>query len=299
MLLIGARVDLIASEIKEPAPQFTAEYGEIETKNETNLSATFSINYQLNPATSLNLAAGRGARTANLSERYINHLTVGMDPHEYFGNPHLKPELNHQVELSLNRRIGFSNLKANIFYSQINDYITAAVDQDLPRLFMPCMEPKFAKRFQNIDRARQLGFEAQLSGKLYRNISYRAGAGYTRAENVDWNEPLPEIPPLQGELALRYTHRSGNYWGEFNSRLAAKQDRIAASFGETDTPGFTVFNFLAGFKPLRFLEFNLGILNIFDVTYYEHLNRRYKNMPEKEVLYEPGRNITFNVKLHY
>jgi iron complex outermembrane receptor protein len=299
MLVAGTRVDLITSEIKEPAPQFVAEYGDIGTQKETNFSANLSLNYRLDPTATLNLAAGRGVRSANLTERYINHMNVGLDPHEYVGNPFLKPEANQQVELSLQKRISQLEFKASVFYSEITDFISAAVDESLERLFMPCMEPKNAKRFQNIDRARQTGFEAQLSGRLYRSLSYRAGAGYTKAKNVDWNEPLPEIPPLQGELALRYTHRSGNYWGEVNSRLAAKQDRIAVSFGETATPGFTVFNFFAGFEPLRFLEFNLGILNIFDVRYYEHLNRRYKNMPENEILYEPGRNITFNVKLHY
>lgn len=299
MLVAGARVDFIASEMKEPAPQFVAEYGDIGAQGETNFSANLSLNYRLDPTATINLAAGRGVRSANLTERYINHMNVGLDPYEYVGNPFLKPEANHQVELSLQKRISQSEFTASVFYSEISDFITAAVDESLERLFMPCMEPKNAKRFQNIDRARQTGFEAQLGGNLYRGFSYRAGAGYTWAKNADWNEPLPEIPPLQGELALRYTHRSGNYWGEVNGRLAAKQDRIAASFGETATPGFTVYNFLSGFKPVRFLEFNFGVLNIFDVTYYEHLNRRYNNMPEDEILYEPGRNITFNVKLHY
>lgn len=300
ILAAGMRADFISSEAKELAPQFLAEYGEVPAQEETNFSATVSLNYQLNSTTALNFAAGRGTRTANLIERYINHLNVGMDPYEYFGNPFLKPEVNQQAEISLDKRFGNrAHIKAGVFYSLVNDYITAAVDEALPRLYMPCMAPKFTKRYLNIDRARQVGFEAQVDGKLYRGFSYRAGAAYTRADNLEWDQPLPEIPPLEGQAALRYTHISGRFWAEVEGRFVAEQNRVSSAFGESATPDFTVYNLLAGLRPFHFLELDLGVQNIFDKTYYEHLNRRYNNMPEPGMLYEPGRNVTLRVRLHY
>jgi outer membrane receptor protein involved in Fe transport len=44
---------------------------------------------------------------------------------------------------------------------------------------------------------------------------------------------------------------------------------------------------------------NLSLLNIFDIAYYEHLNRKYVNMRLTGVLYEPGRNFIAMLKLYY
>ncbi len=293
----GVRIDAVSSKINDPAVQFTAEYGNFEDINETNISANLSFNYTLNTTTNLQLAMGRGTRTANLIERYINHLSIGVDPHEYVGNPNLKPEVNHQVDLSLDKQIGALSLTANAFYSLAQDYITASVDENLSRLYLPCREPQQVKRYHNIDRARQMGFELNLRGKAMENISYRVAAAYTRADDLARNDPLPEIPPLEANLAVRYSQAQSHYWAELSGRFVARQDRISEAFSETETPGFSTFNFLTGFKMASFAEINIGVINILDENYYEHLNRKYRNMPTQEILYEPGRNFTVNLKL--
>ena len=297
--LAGARVDFVSSNINNPSPQFIDEYGELNDFNETNISLTASLNYAINATTSLILSSGRGTRSPSLVERYINHLSIGMDGYEYFGNPHLNPETNNQVEISLDRQTTTSNLKLGLFYSYIDNYITAAVDSSLPRLFMPNNEPRFAKRFQNVAKAIQMGFEISLTGKIHRYLAYRSALAYTYGDNRDWNEPLSEIPPLEAKLALRYIHPSNRFWAEIDGRFVAEQNRIAESFGETETPGFSVINLLANVNISRYLGLNLGIRNLFDKNYYEHLNRRYINQPINEIIYEPGRNFTFMIKFHY
>jgi iron complex outermembrane receptor protein len=297
--LAGARVDFVSSNINNPAPQFIDEYGEVSSFNESNINLTASLNYALIPTTSLILSAGSGTRSPSLVERYINHLSIGMDGYEYFGNPHLNPETNKQVEISLGRQTSASNLKLGLFYSYIDNYITAAVDSSLPRLFMPNKEPRFTKRFQNVDKAMQAGFEISLNGKIYRYLTYRSAVAYTYGNNRNWNEPLAEIPPLDAKLAMRYSHPSNRFWSEISGRFVAKQDRVSRSFGETKTPGFTVINLLTHVNLSRYLDLNLGIRNLFDKNYYEHLNRRYINQPINEIIYEPGRNFIFMVKFHY
>ena len=294
-IVAGARVDFVQSKINDPAPQFTAEYGEIGTEKETNLSVTATLNHRLNAKTELQLAAGRGIRSANLTERYINHLSVGVDAYEYFGNPYLKPEVNHQADLSVNRHLGNHTVRANVFYSLINDYISAFVDENMPRVYMPGTEPLFTKRFENIDRARQTGFELSLGGELGKGFSYHSGIAYTHATDLQRDQPLAEIPPLAGQLRLRYDR--GGYFAESDLRIVARQDRISSAFGESETPGFSVANFRAGWQFLTFAEAIIAVENLFNENYYEHLNRSYTNMPEAGMLYEPGRNVHLQLKL--
>jgi len=172
------------------------------------------------------------------------------------------------------------------------------LDESLPRLFMPCREPKFSKRFANVE-ARQFGFEVRCNGEAGRYFTYRLGAAYTRADNLDLHEPLPEIPPLETTAALRYIHPAQILWIEINNRIVAKQNRIAESFSESTSPGFAVFDIRTALRLNRYIELNMSILNLFDKAYFEHLNRKYINMPLTGILYEPGRNFIVMLKLYY
>ncbi|MBC7888975.1 MAG: hypothetical protein H7Z13_13950 [Ferruginibacter sp.] len=44
---------------------------------------------------------GRGLRSANLTERYINSLQMGINPYVMLGNPQLKPKANNQFDLMI------------------------------------------------------------------------------------------------------------------------------------------------------------------------------------------------------
>ena len=298
-LVAGGRLDFISANIDEPAKQFLQEYGQVGSQDDLNLSATMSLNYRLQSDLTFQLAAGRGVRSPNLKERYINHLSVGQDPYEYVGNPNLAPEVNHQLELSVDRQGDRLNLRGSLFYSSVNDYIVAAVDTTLPRLFLPCKDPQHAKRFQNIEQATQMGAELFWQGDLWKNLNYRGSLTYTRGNNEEWDEPLPEVPPLEARWALRYTDRTRRIWSEINGRLAAEQKRISESFGEAETPGFWTVDLRTNFEPWPSVELTLGVQNLFDQNYHEHLNRGYRNMPVSEILYEPGRNIFLQTKLRY
>jgi iron complex outermembrane receptor protein len=162
---------------------------------------------------------------------------------------------------------------------------------------MPGTEPIYAKRFINIDQSWQTGFDAEIGYRFPRNFSARAGAFYTRAQNVDFNEPLPEITPFTGLLAVKYDKEL--YWVEFKGRLVAEQDRISASFDETETPGFNVFDLMAGYSPIKKIDLSFTLKNIFNVNYYEHLSRPYKNLGEQGMLYEPGRSFRVGLKVNF
>ncbi len=296
-LTAGIRLDILSSNALDPAPDFKELYGEIKNIINTGLSFATTLRYMPGEHGLFMLSLGRGKRPASLTERYINHFTIGMDAYEYVGNPFLDPEINNQADLSAEGHFGKIRLSGDLFYSFFQHYITAIVDENIPRKFQPNLEPKFAKRFINIDRACQYGFQAGVNYRLIKPLNVYGGVYYTRAQNVDFNEPLPEITPLTGMFSLSFEKKK--YYIEWAGRVVARQDKVAASFDESPSPGFQVWNLTGGYTPFRFATFTFAVRNIFNANYYEHLSRPYKNLTEKNMFYEPGRQFYLGLKLNF
>lgn len=296
-LTTGLRSDFVSASINDPAQQMIDLYGDIKTKNETNISGNISIKHKMKNA-QLQLAFGRGTRTASMIERYINHFNIGVDTYEYIGNPNLKPEINNQVELSYQKQFTKIEIGSSLFYSYIQDYITAFVNTNIPRLFMPMAQPHFTKQFINIDKAEQSGFEFYFNYQATANLRFNSDISYTYAQNKDFNEPLPQIQPMTANINGIY--KKNNYWFKLNSHFVARQDRVSASFMEQESPSYASFDFSAGIKPTKNLSLGASVLNIFDNAYYDHLNFSYKNADTLSgKIYEPGRNFTFYAKYKF
>lgn len=295
-LTAGLRSDFIKAAINDPEEDFLQLYGgAIDDANEANISGNVSLKYKENNR-QIQIAVGRGVRTASMIERFVNHFSVGVDPYEYVGNPNLNPEINNQVELSFSKKYNKIEVGASLFYSYITDYIVPVVDENVPRKFMPTVQPIFAKRFINIDEATQSGFEFYWNYKINNHLKFSSDVSYTYAQNEEFNEPLPQVTPLTAHAAIKY--EKDHYWLNLNSRFVAAQNRISESFMETASNDFATFDFSFGFVPVKNLTLGASILNIFDTTYYEHLNFSYKNSNQLSGrIFEPGRNFT--LKVHY
>ncbi|MDV7187149.1 TonB-dependent receptor [Lutibacter sp. TH_r2] len=297
-LTTGIRADFVKAVINDPAADFLALYGgEIDDVTETNISGNASLKFQNNNFQA-QLAIGRGVRTATMIERFINHFSVGVDPYEYVGNPNLDPEINNQIELSFSKKFKTIQVGASVFHSFLEDYIVPVVNSSIPRKFTPTVEPTVAKQFVNIDKASQTGVEFNFNYMATDKLVFTSELSYTYAENKDLDEPLAQIPPFMAMLGVKYD--SDNYWLALNSRLVAKQSRVAASFMEQETPGFGTVDFRAGFEPYKNISVGAAVLNIFDKTYYEHLNFAYANSNTLSgKIFEPGRNFTVYVKYKF
>jgi iron complex outermembrane receptor protein len=291
VITAGLRSDFIFTAIHDPEQDFLDLYGgEIKDQSEVNISGNISYVYYVN-RTQWQFAFGRGVRTASMIERYINHFNIGVDPYEYVGNPYLDPEINYQIEVSVNRRFTKIYFGATLFYSFMKDYITAIVDDSLPRKFMPKVPPIYAKRFINVDNAMQTGFELYFNYDITNSLSFLSDLSYTYGQNIDFDEPLPQVAPLTAHLSLNYEKKI--YWINFKSRLVDSQQRISESFRETASPGFATFDLSSGIKPFKGMTIGVAILNIFDKAYYEHLNFSYNNSNSlRGRILEPGRNFT-------
>jgi len=304
-LNLGIRYDQVISEIQDPADNFQDYYPGLDQRTENNFSGTISAKKKLGDHL-LEFAFGRGVRSANMIERAINHFQIGQDPYEYVGNPNLDAEVNHQFEVAYKGKtqIGgffdFANWNASIYYSDFNNYIVGIIDETKDRKFMPNAEPAHPKVFRNLDKAYKTGFETSFALRFMNRWEFASDVSYVYTRNEDLNESLPLTSPLRSNLILSY--ETDKLTSSLALKVVAEQDELATSFGESSaTPGYELLDFKVSYDLIENLNIGAGVLNIFDVNYYDHLNFAFRNQADADLstsnrLTNPGRNISFFAK---
>lgn len=294
----GIRFDEFKSNSNDPANDFAAMYeNELEGETSIQMSGGLSLKYRLTDKSEVKVAVGKGIRNADLLERYVNHFTVGMDAYEYVGNPNLKPEQNYQVDVSYNFQGDKAGYAFNAFYSYVTDYITAIVDTTLERKFLACQEPKHAKRFVNAEEVTQTGVELMVQYKLTKSWKLMGDFSYVYAQNLEWNEPLAEIPPLSSHLTLQFNKKKLKT--DLTWKIVAGQDRVSNAFNESTSEAFQLLDFHIKYDPWKFMTAYLSVTNLLDANYYEHLSRPYRNMSSASMYFEPGRSVNIGVRLRF
>ncbi|MFC2109061.1 TonB-dependent receptor domain-containing protein [Bacteroidota bacterium] len=293
LLTAGIRNDIVVSNINDPEADFAAMYN-LKKRTENNISGTVSVKKMVSNNLTLEAAYGRGVRSANMIERYINHFNVGSDPYEYIGNPNLKAEVNNQFEIGFKgsnnkKNVNFST---SVYYSALKNYIVGVVDPTLTRKFMPTAMPSNPKVFQNLDDAYKTGFEAMTQFNFLKNYFLKGELAYVYARNNDLNESLPLTPPFNAKAIIGV--KKENFWGNIQYNLTSEQENIAPSFGETKTDGYQTVDLRLGFTPFKNTSLGFAVLNVFDETYNNHLNFSFTNQSDfgRTPIPEPGRNIT-------
>lgn len=305
----GIRYDLVQSDINDPALDFQAYYPSLGKRTEHNFSATISLKKLIDINNKLEFAFGRGIRSANMIERYINHFQVGQDPYEYIGNPNLDAEVNNQFEIAYTGKrnsegfINRLNWGASVYFSKFENYIIALVDSTKVRKFMPNQEPLNPKVFRNLDDAFKTGFEANFGVRFLNNFQFDAETAYVYARNEDLSESLPLTPPLRTKLSLQYNN--SKFWAVTDFRIVSQQDQLATSFGENEaTPAYELIDLRLGYELIPGLKLGAAVLNVFDQQYYDHLNFAFRNQANSnlsgmERLTDPGRNFTVFVNFEF
>jgi len=294
------RADYVSYAINDPEDDFKEYYnGEILPDSRVAPTITTNLTWFLENDLNIQWAVAMATRTPDISELFINHLGIGMDAYEYLGNPNLKSETNYQTDLRVEKNWKNVTVYGDVFYSYLTNYISAKLDTNIAKKFMPCNPPQGTKVFTNIDKAFMTGFEAGVNVNFLKHFSYSFGAAYTYAQNITWDEPLPEIPPFTINTYLAYKTEKINT--RVHARIASEQDRVSTSFMESTTPGFTVMDFYFVYSPWEFLDINFAVTNLFDVNYVEHLSRAYKNMGPNtgSLYYEPGRSINAGLRFKF
>ena len=292
--VISGRLDINKARPNNPDPKFSAIYDGLESTI-VHPSVSAGGTRLFNKNFSLGLWLGMASRSPGITERYINSFPVGLDPYEMLGNPDLKPEINNQLDVVFQYQTSRTNINVNVFTSMLRDYISSEIREDID----PAMPTSpGVRQFVNIKKALMTGFEISWLQEFSSVISHEMSLNYTYGENRTVDEPLPEIPPLEFRYRLMGSFAKNKVQPEIMFRHAAKQDRIALLYGETETPGFSVVDAKFTYHLKSFLTATGGVQNMFDTAYYEHLARSVRNATSRPI-YSPGRSFYLTLTISF
>ncbi len=235
-----------------------------------------SAQYLLQDRLNLSFTFSQGFRAPNLNESAL----LG-DTGKYFHvpNDNLRPEQSDTFELLGRLRLGPVSLEVTGYVSLIRDLIRR---QETAYEGQTEIEGKPVAWNINAGDGLIWGIEPRLVLALGQGLSLAGHLTYTVGQSslgdVD-HVPMSRIPPLFGQLTLRYEHRLRGrmrFFVEALFRGAAKQDRLSPE-DERDvripvggTPGWWTLGARAGVVDPRHFALRVGLDNLLDTTYRYH-----------------------------
>lgn len=232
-----------------------------QQRKDTNPSAFVRIEHAL-PEHGLKTYAGIGyvERTPDFWE--ISRVSKGL-------LNYLDTEKTTQLDLGFEFEQGALTSWASAYAGLIDDFILVPY-QSNPNGSVSILPAR------SID-ATIAGAEAGIGYHLTDHLQTDLSAMYAWGKNTSDGKPLPQIAPLEGRFNLRYVqdrYSLGLLW-----RAVAKQNRISLNEGNIvgydigKSKGFSTLAINAAYQYSPTLDFAVGIDNLLDKAYAEHLNK--------------------------
>jgi len=187
----------------------------------------------------------------------------------------LDTEKTLQLDLGYQHAHGAFNSWISAYAGLIHDYILMSY-HDHPTAGGHGHGSSFSAGAKNVD-ATIAGAEAGVGYQFTDAIQADVSVMYAWGELADSHEAMPQIAPLEGRFNLRYIqdkYSLGLLW-----RTVAKQDRININKGNIvgydmkESKGFSTLALNGSYNIGQDLNLAIGIDNVFDKTYTEHLNK--------------------------
>lgn len=258
---------------------------------------------------------GRNDRAADTKERYWAGITpIPQAANRTIGNPGLRPEKHYEAGLGATidgpdwiafgraRRTGDRlltgawSLSAAMRGAYVDDFIT----RDQARGQEGVLQNDGALIFRNVGAALAT-VELDAQWNLTPQLSTRAHLVFSYGENLDDDRPLYGIAPFEANLLVDYTDRLGaiGTWSVGGKlRLTADQNRVdddaatGAGLDDGPTEGFAVLDLYAGAQIYDRIGLRVGVENIFDATYREHIARSTLDFAQaRGRVNAPGRSV--------
>ncbi|WP_258554141.1 TonB-dependent receptor domain-containing protein [Helicobacter cinaedi] len=212
------------------------------------------------------------------------------------GGMELKPETNSQLDMGLVYQVDNFNAKASAFMSHIADYIVlhygSATNAFNTNAFLG-------------------GGELEAEYIAWKSLHFYGSLAYTYAENLKnvagfkVGSPLPQIPPLQGQLSAFYDN--GGWLLRLDMIANAAQHRYMLDYGNVvgkdlgKTQGFVTLNLYGGYKRKHFILL-AGVDNLTNTLYAYHLSKNgvgIGDIAPTNRIYEPGRSYWAKVRVYF
>ncbi len=262
-------------------------------ENSYSWSANAGILYQIHKNVDASLNLARSFRAPSLEERF-KYIDLGNFVR--LGDPSLKPESGYSGDLGLRIWDPRFCFQSGLFVNRITNMIVEAPGEFVYTLSSET-EPDTIPALinSNVSKALLYGFDFKLDYNFYNNLVLFVSGAYVRGKDTDAKENLPLIPPLRGQVGIRYTyHKAGAV--KLTLAGAAKQNKIAE--GEKETDGYFRLDLAVNTNKINLksagLQVFAGIDNLTDNSYTNHLSTN-----RGEISIEPGRNIFVRLNLSF
>jgi len=285
-------------------------YGVTATSQTDNtLGGLLRLEYDITDDAAFYMGLSRSNRSANTVERY-NASLMGdsllpsgeVINGSWVGNPGLAPEKHTQFDMGIGIRKTGWNILVSAYYDDVNDYIFRDRARGQADDRTTILLANNALVYRNID-ARIWGVELEGKASISDKLTVTGNMAYTNGQNQDLDIPLYQIPPLSYEIAATYKEAAWSFGGRL--RGALKQARVdddpltgsGRDFGETD--GYVVADLFASIAVMDDVTVKLGVSNLFDKLYANHLNRESLDDATAVRVNEPGRSFYIRIQSEF
>lgn len=225
-----------------------------------SLNTKFALTKNLD----LRLAYARGFRSPSLRELYFNFFDAN---HQIIGNPDLKAETSHSFTGSLNwkkitsKEVVYTTVLGG-FYNSVKNLIDYAVSPTNQNVF----------QLTNVSDSRTAGANLSTVAR-YKTWNISVGASYTGFYN-DYSETDDELPQLQWSAEVNssvgYTFSKISLDVSLFYKFTGKRPYYTTNSSQQvvlgEQKGFHMADLTFNKKAFKYLSFNAGIRNLFDVT---------------------------------
>ncbi len=270
-----------------------------------NGSFTATVGYAYKPTKSwqINTVLSSGFRSPNIDDvgkiREKNgRVTVP--------NTDLKPEYAYNAEIGVLKYINDRkfNVGFNVYYTLLNKYIAREPFSinGSPTIIYDGEE---AVTYANVNHknAYIVGSTFSFEGKLTRLFSTKGSLTFTKGMTYDTKTPLSSIPPVFGNIELRFEKNRFETAIDFRFNAAKKLDDYNLVEGIDNieqtplntntgfyygTPSWNTFDFYSKYRVTNTISLQFRIDNIFDNHYKEFAS----------AISAPGRNFSFSILIN-
>ena len=260
-----------------------------------NVTGFGGVRYKVRPGVNIVGSIARGFRAPNFNDTIVLQVSnSGVDA----PSPNLVPEISQNFELGIKVEQEQLNGGWFVYYNRMSDLIDrrlglyqglAFFDDNGNGVNDPEETTRIWQKF-NVDKAKIYGTELFASYRI-NSLLFSGQTFFTYGENTTENEPMSRIPPLTGQLGVRWDVADRGYV-ETDVWFAAKQDRLSQRDVEDSripaggTPGYSTFS-LKGVYAFSTGRIVLTFENIFDELYKTHGSG----------IFSPGRHIAFSYQI--
>lgn len=267
-------------------------------RTDNNLDLTALSTYTPDATTTLEFGIAQKTRSPNLYERYAwstNSMALEMnnfvgDGNGYVGNIDLKPEIAHTLSLTADWHNANNEYQFVItpYYTHVTDYIDAS--RTFPNSGTQTTTNNFVKLQYVNQEARIYGIDIAGKMPLGSDFALKGIVNYTNGKNLDTNDDLYNIMPLNAKLALM--HKSGKWDNALELIGVDAKDDVSDVRNEIKTPGYSLVN-MRGSYSWQKVRIDFGIENLFDTLYYLPLGGAYTGEGATMSLNKEAGNIKY------